>query len=68
MRRRFRFRNDQRRGAPPGGPRLPDAQPARLSRQPLRDNARVLAQGPDETTYVRDAPVEAGGLLHHGRL
>lgn len=58
--------HDQRRGAAPGGPRLPHAVPARLPARALRDHAGVLAQGPREAAHLRDAAVEAGGLLHHG--
>lgn len=42
--------------------------PVQLSGAALRDNARVLAQGPAQTADIRDSPVEAGGLLHHGQL
>ena len=62
------FRDDQRRGASPGGARLQDAGPPGLPPRALRHHARVLAQGPHEEADVRDPPVEAGGLFHHVRL
>lgn len=59
---------DQRGGAAPSGAWLSYALPTRLSYNALRHHARVLAQGRDETTHLRDAPVETRGLFHHGGL
>ncbi|CAK1584657.1 unnamed protein product [Parnassius mnemosyne] len=64
----LRCRYDERGGAAPGGARVPHAVPAELPRRALRDHAGVLAQGPAQAAHVRDAAVEAGGLLHHGQL
>lgn len=62
------YRNDQRRSPAPGGARVPNAEPPRLSNSALRNNVGMLAQRPDEASYVWDPSVEAGGLLHDGRL
>lgn len=61
-------RHDERRGVAPSGARLPHAVSAELPVTALRHYARVLAQGPAEATHLRDAAVEAGGLLHYGQL
>lgn len=41
---------------------------ARLSNGPLRNNARVLEQGPNEEANIRDITMEARGFLHNGRI
>lgn len=57
-------RNDERRGSPPGGARLPYAASTRLSSVALRTHARLLAKEWDETAVLRDPPVAPRGILH----
>lgn len=59
-------RYDKRRSPESGGARLPNANAAELQSRALRDHARMLAQRPNAPTNVRDAPMEARRLLHHG--
>jgi len=61
------FRNDKRRSSTPGGAWLSYAVSARLPDTTLWHNGRVLAQGRDGETDLRDPPMEAGGLLHAAR-
>lgn len=61
-------RHDERGGVTPSGARVPHAVPGRVSRRPLRHHAGVLAQRPPQATHLRDAAVEARGLLHARQL
>lgn len=60
------FRYDKRRSPESGWARLSHANAAQLQPCSLRDYAWVLAQGSNASSDVRDPPMEARGLLHHG--
>lgn len=57
-------RHDQRRSINPSGARLSHANATELWAATVWDNVGVLAQGSHAQTHVRDAAVEARGLLH----
>jgi len=56
-------RYDERGGPAPGRARVPDAVSPRLPQGPVRDHARVLEEGGDGATDVRDPAVEARRVL-----
>ncbi len=57
------FRNDKCWGASPGGTRIQDAMPARLSQDSDGHHVRVLEEGRIGATHLRNAAVETGRVL-----